>query len=151
VRFCLRLRLFNPLGAFFCKYPTPQLRRIGRTGSFPKIVPPIDHQPGFADRIAEIDKLKVGHRAHLEKLDALFASLQERAFFGELTGAIAVKRSWKRHDAKKSSAQNSRLLYQFWLVKRFTIWRKQSKAVLARPNLDPNASQPPNLSRFLQL
>jgi type I restriction enzyme, S subunit len=38
----------------------------------------------LADRVAEIDNLKGYHRAHLAKLDALFASLQHRAFQGEL-------------------------------------------------------------------
>lgn len=38
-------------------------------------------------RATEIDKLKTAHRAHLEKLDALFAALQQSAFRGELTGA----------------------------------------------------------------
>lgn len=38
-------------------------------------------------RVAEIDNLKAHHRAHLAKLDALFAALQDRAFRGELTGA----------------------------------------------------------------
>jgi type I restriction enzyme S subunit len=48
------------------------------------INPPFDLQCSFADRVAEIDKLKTNHRAHLAKLDALFASLQHRAFRGEL-------------------------------------------------------------------
>ena len=39
-------------------------------------LPPIDLQRVFAARVAEIDKLKTGYRAHLAKLDALFASLQ---------------------------------------------------------------------------
>lgn len=56
----------------------PGLRRL------PFIVPPIDLQRAFAARVAEIDKLKAQQRAHLEKLDALFASLQHRAFRGEL-------------------------------------------------------------------
>jgi len=50
----------------------------------PVPIPPIDLQGAFAARIAEIDKLKAHHRAHLAKLDALFASLQHRAFRGEL-------------------------------------------------------------------
>src|SRR5262249_30726095 len=45
-------------------------------------VPPLDVQRSFAARIAELDKLKSHHRAHLAKLDALFASLQHRAFRG---------------------------------------------------------------------
>jgi type I restriction enzyme, S subunit len=47
-------------------------------------LPPIDLQQAFAARIAEIDNLKAHHRAHLAKLDVLFASLQHRAFRGEL-------------------------------------------------------------------
>ncbi|EJW11611.1 Type I restriction-modification system, specificity subunit S [Rhodovulum sp. PH10] len=45
---------------------------------------PLDLQRAFAARVAEIDALKAKHRAHLAKLDALFASLQHRAFRGEL-------------------------------------------------------------------
>jgi len=52
--------------------------------SFKFLVPPLDLQRAFAARVAEIDALKAHHRAHLEKLDALFASLQHRAFRGEL-------------------------------------------------------------------
>lgn len=51
---------------------------------FPLLLPPLDLQRSFAARVAEIDKLKAQHRAHLAKLDALFASLQHRAFRGEL-------------------------------------------------------------------
>ena len=46
--------------------------------------PPLDLQRAFAVRIVEIDKLKTLQRAHLAKLDALFVSLQHRAFRGEL-------------------------------------------------------------------
>jgi len=52
--------------------------------SIPIPLPPIDLQRAFATRVAEIDKLKALHRAHLAKLDELFASLQHRAFRGEL-------------------------------------------------------------------
>jgi type I restriction enzyme, S subunit len=47
-------------------------------------VPPISLQREFTHRIAAVDKLKSAHRASLAKLDALFASLQHRAFRGEL-------------------------------------------------------------------
>jgi type I restriction enzyme S subunit len=47
-------------------------------------VPPISLQREFTRRIAAVDKLKSAHRASLAKLDALFASLQHRAFRGEL-------------------------------------------------------------------
>jgi type I restriction enzyme S subunit len=38
----------------------------------------------FARRIAAVEKLKTAHRASLTQLDELFASLQHRAFRGEL-------------------------------------------------------------------
>lgn len=47
-------------------------------------VPPIDLQREFAHRIGAVEKLKAAHRASLSELDALFASLQHRAFRGEL-------------------------------------------------------------------
>jgi type I restriction enzyme S subunit len=53
-----------------------------RTLEIPDVDPAI--QRAFATRVAEIDKLKLQHRTHLAKLDALFASLQHRAFRGEL-------------------------------------------------------------------
>ena len=52
--------------------------------SFLVPLPPLDLQRAFAARVAEIDKLEASHRAHLARLDALFASLQHRAFRGEL-------------------------------------------------------------------
>lgn len=48
------------------------------------ILPPVQLQYDFADRIAAVDKLKTSHRASLAELDAVFASLQHRAFQGEL-------------------------------------------------------------------
>lgn len=45
---------------------------------------PLDLQEQFARRVEAIERLKVNHRAHLAELDALFASLQDRAFRGEL-------------------------------------------------------------------
>lgn len=47
-------------------------------------VPPVSLQRAFASRAAAVDKLKAAHRASLAQLDALFASLQHRAFRGEL-------------------------------------------------------------------
>ena len=47
-------------------------------------IPPLPLQREFAARIAAVENLKAAHRASLEKLDALFASLQDRAFKGEL-------------------------------------------------------------------
>jgi len=47
-------------------------------------VPPVDCQREFSDSIAVVAKLKAAHYASLTELDALFASLQHRAFRGEL-------------------------------------------------------------------
>ena len=46
--------------------------------------PPLPLQQTFATRIQAIEALKATHRAALAQLDALFASLQQRAFAGEL-------------------------------------------------------------------
>lgn len=47
-------------------------------------VPPLSLQRVFAVRVDALEKLKTVHRASLATLDALFASLQYRAFRGEL-------------------------------------------------------------------
>jgi type I restriction enzyme S subunit len=47
-------------------------------------LPPITLQREFAGRVTAVEKLKAAHRASLAELDALFASLQHRAFRGEL-------------------------------------------------------------------
>ena len=51
---------------------------------FSLLLPPIILQHEFARRVAVVDKLKTAHRASLAKMDALFATLQHRAFLGEL-------------------------------------------------------------------
>ncbi len=51
---------------------------------FPLLVPPLPLQQTFATRIQAIEALKATHRTALAQLDALFASLQQRAFAGEL-------------------------------------------------------------------
>lgn len=48
------------------------------------MVPPIDLQKSFSIRIQAVESLKATHRTALTELDALFASLQHRAFRGEL-------------------------------------------------------------------
>jgi type I restriction enzyme S subunit len=48
------------------------------------MVPPLSLQKEFARRLASINGLKSAYRASLAQLDALFASLQHRAFRGEL-------------------------------------------------------------------
>ena len=51
---------------------------------FPLIVPPLSLQHEFAAQVSAVERLKTAQRASLAKLDALFASLQHRAFRGEL-------------------------------------------------------------------
>jgi type I restriction enzyme, S subunit len=51
-------------------------------------LPPLNLQRAFAVRIQEIGRLKASHLAHLAKLDLLFASLQYRAFRGELSDPL---------------------------------------------------------------
>ncbi|MEV1144242.1 restriction endonuclease subunit S [Micromonospora sp. NPDC049799] len=46
--------------------------------------PPLSLQDDFARQIAAVDALRRRHSAHLAELDALFASLQDRAFRGLL-------------------------------------------------------------------
>ena len=82
-------------------FQTPTLRReIGRratgtSGSMKNIsqekvfgiktiLPPITLQREFARRVSAVTQLKAAQRASLAELDALFASLQHRAFRGEL-------------------------------------------------------------------
>jgi type I restriction enzyme S subunit len=47
-------------------------------------VPPLPLQREFAAQVSAVERLKASQRASLTKLDALFASLQHRAFRGEL-------------------------------------------------------------------
>jgi len=47
-------------------------------------LPPIDLQRAFGEKFRSIERLIKQHRGALEKSDALFASLQHRAFRGEL-------------------------------------------------------------------
>ena len=52
--------------------------------SFPVPVPPVDVQQRYATIAESVEKQKTRHRAHLAELDTLFASLQSRAFRGDL-------------------------------------------------------------------
>lgn len=48
------------------------------------MLPPLELQRVFASRVDAIDRLKASQRGSLIEMDALFASLQHRAFHGEL-------------------------------------------------------------------
>ena len=50
----------------------------------PVLLPPLDLQRRFAVIVASVEQQKASQRAHLAELDTLFASLQSRAFRGEL-------------------------------------------------------------------
>jgi len=52
--------------------------------SFNLILPPIDMQREFAAIVESVESQKSRLRRYLEGLDDLFASLQSRAFKGEL-------------------------------------------------------------------
>jgi type I restriction enzyme S subunit len=56
----------------------------GQIRELPAMLPPLPLQREFARRVASVEKLKATQRASLAELDALFASLQHRAFRGEL-------------------------------------------------------------------
>jgi type I restriction enzyme S subunit len=61
--------------------PTLNIKQISETTI---VLPPIEFQRKFAVRLGVVEKLKVVQRASLAELHALFASLQHRAFKGEL-------------------------------------------------------------------
>ncbi len=101
--FRFRLRSLTDVSAAFLQqllvYPTKrqsiQKLASGSAGSMPNIskarllstlieVPPLALQCDFAKRVASVENLITAHRNSLAELDALFASLQHRAFRGEL-------------------------------------------------------------------
>ena len=47
-------------------------------------IPPMSLQNRFATIAESVERQKASHRAHLAALDTLFASLQSRAFRGDL-------------------------------------------------------------------
>jgi type I restriction enzyme, S subunit len=57
---------------------------LGDIKLIPTLLPPLSLQQEFAQRVEAINKLKTVHRESLAQLDKLFASLQHRAFRGEL-------------------------------------------------------------------
>ena len=52
--------------------------------SFPVPVPPLDVQQRYATIAESVETQKTSQRTHLNELDTLFASLQSRAFRGDL-------------------------------------------------------------------
>ena len=62
--------------------PTLNIKQIAETKVF---CPPLALQENFATRIQAVESLKTTHRAALAELNALFATLQHRAFAGQLS------------------------------------------------------------------
>ena len=60
------------------------LRNHGPLARIAATVPPIPLQREFTRRVAAVEALLTAQRASLAELDALFATLQHRAFRGEL-------------------------------------------------------------------
>jgi type I restriction enzyme, S subunit len=59
--------------------------------NFPLLTPPIELQRDFSNKVRKLYSCKSLHESHLGGLDALFASLQHRAFRGELqTGGPSI-------------------------------------------------------------
>ena len=85
------------LHAYFLRHPTARKYleqtakgaimsglNMGIIKAMPIALPPLPLQQTFATRITSIEALKATHRRALAALDALFASLQQRAFGGAL-------------------------------------------------------------------
>lgn len=56
----------------------------GRFAAMPFPLPPLRMQEEFASRFKSVEKLKANQHASLAELDTLFASLQQKAFSGDL-------------------------------------------------------------------
>lgn len=65
-------------GAIFQNLTTKYIKEI----KLP--IPPLDLQQRFAEIVSSVEEQKAKMRKHLEQLDDLFASLQQRAFRGDL-------------------------------------------------------------------
>lgn len=61
--------------------PTLNIKQISETKV---VLPPIQLQQEFANRVDIVEKMRIMHCASLDRMDALFASVQHRAFTGEL-------------------------------------------------------------------
>lgn len=53
--------------------------------------PPIELQQAFGERILAVERAKSAHQGSLDRLNALFSSLQHRAFSGELSAKVAER------------------------------------------------------------
>ena len=84
VRECLRTVGFQHWMAKHTKGVAVRGINLGDVKLMPIILPPRASQDEFARRVAVVEALKTSHRAALAGLNALFSSLQSRAFSGQL-------------------------------------------------------------------
>jgi len=85
--------LENMLNSKYCYQQSQRLTHgianhdlgLNRMVNIELYLPPLSLQQEFARRVKAIEQLKATHRESLAQLDALFASLQHRAFRGELS------------------------------------------------------------------
>jgi type I restriction enzyme S subunit len=84
VRECLRTEGFQRWMARHTKGVAVRGINLGDVKLMPIILPPQPDQDRFARRGGAVETLKKAQRASLAELDALFATLQHRAFRGEL-------------------------------------------------------------------
>ncbi len=57
---------------------------MGTIKRLPVLLPPVEAQQRYVSSVQKLDRQLEGAQAHLARLDALFASLQHRAFASEL-------------------------------------------------------------------
>lgn len=84
VRECLRTSGFLQWMARHTKGVAVQGINLTDVKLMPIPVPPAEEQECFARQIAVVDRLRAAQRESLSQLDDLFASVQDRAFRGEL-------------------------------------------------------------------
>ncbi|MGH8728692.1 MAG: hypothetical protein ACREV9_11170, partial [Burkholderiales bacterium] len=84
VRECLRTKGFQRWMAKHTKGVAVRGINLGDVKLMPIILPPRPAQEKFARQTNVVEKLKTAQRASLAELDALFSTLQHRAFRGEL-------------------------------------------------------------------
>lgn len=87
---CLRVQSHHALAQVSAAaHGTTRLDAEGLT-KIKILLPPEHLQDQFVERVSCIEALRTQQTAHLAELDALFASLQHRAFSSELWDALAV-------------------------------------------------------------
>lgn len=84
VRECLRAQGFQAWMAKHTKGAAVRGINLADVKLMPILQPPLDLQGEFARKVAAVEKLNATQRASLLRLDSLFATLQHRAFLGEL-------------------------------------------------------------------